>query len=335
MISGRFLLDTLTSSNASRGGWRAVFSLMKAASIGVTLLAASAVFGSNDTRFLDARVDVTWNNVRLRQGLGRLADAVDFDVFVDRRVDSEQRVKLTLRQTPLRDALTEATRASGLGYAVAGPVVYVGPRDSAAAVEALIARRDRLPKWLRWRAALEWPRLSEPRRIVGRRMPDVGARLANPDDIPHDLWSAGALPAMRRADQLTLLLVGFDLTWEIDPDDRRAWRVVPIGADALGRASDRVSEPLGDRPQERSRSPRGDELRFTLRVAGQPLDAVLRQIASRTGRRLEIDPAVAEAAERPVDFDVRLVTVDELVTAAAQAAGLRAEVTADRIAVRP
>ena len=50
--------------------------------------------------------------------------------------------------------------------------------------------------------------------------------LVNPGPIPHDLWPVGSLPAMRWGDQLTLLLVGFDLTWELEQGVN--WRIVPI-----------------------------------------------------------------------------------------------------------
>jgi hypothetical protein len=58
-----------------------------------------------------------------------------------------------------------------------------------------------------------------------------GARvsLANPDQIPHDLWAEGRLPNLPRVTQLTILLAGFDLTFEFASPDTIAVR--PIRGD--------------------------------------------------------------------------------------------------------
>src|SRR2546426_35264 len=65
-----------------------------------------------------------------------------------------------------------------------------------------------------------WARLSEPRGIIASLIEKRGWRVANAEKIPHDLWAAGVLPEMTLAEQLTVLLIGFDLTFKAEPSER-------------------------------------------------------------------------------------------------------------------
>ena len=62
---------------------------------------------------------------------------------------------------------------------------------------------------------LAWPRLSEPRQVISAVIEQRGWRVAEPERIPHDLWAAGELPELSVAEVLTVLLIGFDLTFEL------------------------------------------------------------------------------------------------------------------------
>ena len=70
--------------------------------------------------------------------------------------------------------------------------------------------------------------------------------------IPHDLWPAGNLPELSLAEQLTVLLIGFDLTFELRPEDRRL-RLCRWQALSVARMAE--AEPTGKEPPCRSTAP--------------------------------------------------------------------------------
>ena len=291
---------------------------------------AASLKGVEDA--MRTEVGVDWENVRLHNSLQRLAATADLPLLIDRRVDTESRASLSVDGVSLSRALQVATAPHGLGFATRGSVVYVGPARSAAALRE-IGPRGRLPRVFRREMFLSWPRLTEPRELIVERMPKIGPLLENPDAIPHDLWPAGRLPQMLRGDQLTLLLIGFDLTWELIPGDRSgAWRIKPIDYAALPPPSERAETAEHGRRKPR-RGAKQSAQRYTLRVANQPLRAVLEQIAKRVDRELEIEPAAVADAEKSVSFAVSEATLEELVGAAGSAAGLRAEVSGRKIRV--
>ncbi|MCA9641238.1 MAG: hypothetical protein KC492_11110, partial [Myxococcales bacterium] len=103
-----------------------------------------------------------------------------------------------------------------------GEVLYVGPLKTSEGLRTLaeVNRQaaDSLPppsrRAMRRVDSLEWPRLTEPRKLVVSLVEAHGLKLKNPEAIPHDVWDSGRLPAISLSDRLTLLLVGFDLTFQ-------------------------------------------------------------------------------------------------------------------------
>jgi hypothetical protein len=64
---------------------------------------------------------------------------------------------------------------------------------------------------------LVWPDLAQPRDLVAALAAEAGLSVKLPDSTPHDLWPAVDLPPLTWTDRLSLVLAGFDLTFEIDP----------------------------------------------------------------------------------------------------------------------
>ncbi len=186
------------------------------------------------TRQLKRRANVQWTGAPLRKALVQLGTVFDLPLFIDRRVDSEWTVTLSLEKTPLEEVFRQAAQQHSLGVARVGPVVYVGPASAADHLPRLLeshrllltnaqpAVRRRFQK----RKSLDWPRRTEPRQLIADAAKSRSLTLENPEAIPHDLWPVGSLPAMRGEDQLTLLLIGFDRTWKLGQGSN--WRVVPI-----------------------------------------------------------------------------------------------------------
>jgi hypothetical protein len=184
---------------------------------------------------LQRSVTVAWQGQQLGAALNRLADAQQLHLWVDRRVDPNTPVELTLSNRPLAEVLAAVAQPHGLAFAPFNGVIYVGPQQTAGELATLgaLARQslNKAPiearaRWLRVKA-WSFPARSEPRALLADLAKSIGAQLRDAERVPHDLWPARSLPAMSPLDRAILLLAGFDLTCQVSPDGRQL-RIVPI-----------------------------------------------------------------------------------------------------------
>lgn len=176
---------------------------------------------SEYARRMDRPCGVFWTDVPLRQGLNRLGEVHGIPIFLDRRVDPDQRWTLSLDAPSLRHALETLAEKLSLGVSYFEPIVYLGPPAAASRLRTLAAlRRDELPPQDRRRNLRKppaWPALSTPREILRELCVEAGLSPKNLEEIPHDLWPEVRLPAMPWTDRVTLVLIGFDRTFQVDP----------------------------------------------------------------------------------------------------------------------
>ena len=182
---------------------------------------------------LERTTSIYWTDVPLRDGLLRLAETHGVAVFLDRRCDPGQPITLTVRQQTLRDVLSAIAHQRGYELGLLAPLAYIGPADTASRLEIVAAqRRKELQALGRIGAAalrpspVSWPRLSSPRNLVFQWTREAGWQLANAEEIPHDLWPETSLPALAIADRITLVLLQFDLTYQVS--ESGVMRVVPF-----------------------------------------------------------------------------------------------------------
>ncbi|MCI0335243.1 MAG: hypothetical protein L0228_18695, partial [Planctomycetes bacterium] len=177
---------------------------------------------------------------------------------------------------------------------------------------------------LEQRGELSWPRLTEPRGLVTSLVEQHGWRIENATRIPHDLWPAGSLPELTLAEQLTVLLIGFDLMFEIDARERVV-EIVPIEGPLTDAKPQAEVPPSVARPRP-AQSPRETKQVYTLRVREQPVRAVLRELTQRLKWPIEVDEASIRAAglslDERVSFAVEDVEQEELLDALLRPAGL-------------
>ena len=301
---------------------------------------------------------IQWRRVALQNALSRLNGVFDEPVFVDRRVDPSQRVSLEIEGATLSDVLEALSSTASLGYSNLQPLHYLGPPAAAGQLRTVAAARraeaSRLPA--RSKAALElkqavtWPRLTEPRQLITALVERRGWRIGQVERIPHDLWAAGELPAIAFSDQLTVLLIGFDLTFDIRPAERTL-EIVPLEEVTIEReyqlpvqSSDAI-EPLRQVLKEAKshrleattlivdarieqheqlaellrgssaaapagRSAQQTKKVYTLRVEEQPVGAVLKELAARLGWSIEIDGEAIRAAGLSIDRRVSFTVED-------------------------
>lgn len=286
---------------------------------------------------------IHWQRVPLRDALGRLHGLFDDVVFVDRRVDPTMRVTLDIEAGSAEEVVAGIAAERDLGVARLGPLVYLGPSGAAEQLRAISAARaqevGRLPPDLRAsltkKQPTDWARLSEPRRLIVSIAEQRNWRVANADAISHDLWSAGELPGLTFAEQITVLLAGFDLTFELRPNDHSI-QVVPlkgVGKSlAAGAAAKRAAAP----PNSAHAKKDGKHV-YTLRVQEQPVGAVLKELSKRAHWAIQIDENAIKAAGRSLDkrvsFSVENADQEHLLEALLSPAGLDYQLEGEQVRI--
>jgi hypothetical protein len=284
---------------------------------------------------------IHWVQLPLGEAIARLESTAGAELFLDRRVDPNRPVDLSLADASTDEIVAALANVCGLGYARCGQLYYLGPTHVAARINTLAAMRRRdvaalsakQRQSLLERRRIVWPRLTQPRDLVVRLMDEHGWPVEHGGRIPLDLWPAGELPPLALADQLTLLLAGFDRTYRILADQQAIeivavdWKQVRPAAQAAASAK-RTAPPAA-----------GDRRLFTLRVENQPVGEVLTQLAQRLGWKLTVDEAAIRAAGRSLDqrvsFAIANAGEEELLEALLAPAGLKAVRNGKEILVGP
>jgi hypothetical protein len=282
--------------------------------------------------------------VPLRDAIQRLQRLFNDTVFVDRRIDPTTRVTLAAESSSVEDVMRRLAADHGWGVIGLGKAVYVGPKSGAAQLRTTLptleAAMKELPRSDQARFArrrkLDWEQLTEPRALVTDLVKKNGWQIQNADQIPHDLWPAGKLDGLTLAEQLALLLVGFERTFELRADER----VIEIVA--LKPLSDgEVSETLGrtERSTTAGSAPEKTRQVYSLRVEEKPVGAVARALAQRLKWQVEFDEAAIAAAGLSLDvrvtFKVDDVGQEELLDALLRPAGLSYRREGERIIIVP
>lgn len=305
-------------------------------------LAANST-GIRDRQTAQRTASIHWQDLPLRDAISRLKDLFSETVFVDRRIDPGLRVNLDIEATSAEEVIRAIAADRELGVGRLGAIVYLGPIAEAEQLRGLAAARAtevaRLPADLRSaltsKQSRSWPRLSEPRRLVSSVVEQRGWRLANADKIPHDLWAAGELPELTLVDSLTVLLIGFDLTFELRANDRLI-SIVPLkhianSPPAHAASTPSVKPPSGARPKQ------GGRQVYTLRVREQPVRKVLQQLSKSLHWPIEIDEASILAAGKSLDvrvsFSVENVDRERLLEALLSPAELDYRIEGDRVRI--
>jgi hypothetical protein len=287
---------------------------------------------------------IHWQRVPLRDAVGRLRALFEEPLFVDRRVDPNVRVSLDIEAASIEEVIGALAAAHDLSGGRVGGVVYLGPKGAAEQLRAVTAARAQdiarlapaLRNSSRKKERLDWSRLSEPRQLIATNAEHRGWQLVNAELVPHDLWSAGQLPEMAFADQLSVLLIGFGLTFELRPADQ-AIEIVPLRNEAKSlRASETAAKPQASPPAGSKRSSRQV---FTLRVQEQPVRAILHQLSERLHWAIQIDEDAIRAAGKSLDarvsFSVENADQEKLLEAVLKPAGLDFRLEDDRVRILP
>jgi len=303
---------------------------------------------------LASNARASWTTaVPLRSALTSLAEQQKFTFFLDRRIDPSKRVEGDF-DAPVPTILQALGEEGGFSHTLLRSVVYLGPAATTRKLQTIdrlrIQELRKLPSNVRRRmvaeSPLKWETLSTPREVIGRLAQSMGARIVEVEKVPHDLWREGRLPAMPRLTQLTVLLAGFNLTFDVLADgslrirpisDADVWvQSYPISSQQQG-IIERLQQALPDTEFQwtdrqlhvaaQGIAKDSSEQLYSLRVVRKPVRQVLEQIAAAAKLQLQYDHAAINRAGRSVDtsvtFAVKDATLQELLTATTDAAGLQ------------
>ncbi|MBI2478165.1 MAG: STN domain-containing protein [Planctomycetia bacterium] len=354
-----FLIHRCTSCRPLLIAWYgSAFFLAVAAQVGVS--AADNVAwrtGEDFRRQLNSTLGFQWEGSPIRQGLHGLANNQRIAIWLDRRVDPGYEVDLLVTDATLEEALQRVGREIGGGVSFVGSVAYLGPKPVTEKLATLAAiRRDEvkaLPTAARVRfetsTAWTWEALATPRELLSQLAQSAGTRVINIDQIPHDLWPAGDLPPMPLTDRMTLLLAGFDLTFEIARDGS-AIRLTPMPREVSversysprGSLNDAATNITRAFPGLRIRKDgarlaitgtyeeheaidrliRGETIRqaettagskrFDLQFKNQPIGDIIKLIAEREALELRADTASQAKLQQRISLDVKQLTLEGL-----------------------
>ncbi len=185
--------------------------------------------GSAVDRQLQQPLTASWKEIPLRQMLQNLGRSQRVAIFLDRRIDPDQRIQFEAKGESMAVTLDRLTSKLELGYCLVDSTIYIGPKEItgklATVAEVLHQFLAQLPdpwgKQAGKRVAMRWELLATPRLLVTRQLEQAGFELAMPDSIPHDLWASQDLPPMPLAHRLAILLAGFDKAFTVAGDPPR------------------------------------------------------------------------------------------------------------------
>ncbi len=192
--------------------------------------------GKDFPKQLDVAVGVTWVGNPLRSAIKNLGQSQRVAVMLDRRIDPGRRITFSLAGRPLGELFATLAHKENLGIAYIGPVVYFGPPETTAKLATLVelCREEirQLPPATLVRllkeSSMAWDTPAQPRKLIED---EIKAARLRPwkieESVPHDLWPGWSMPPLDFAQRMTLLLAGFDKTFEVSKDGS-AVRIVPI-----------------------------------------------------------------------------------------------------------
>ena len=173
-------------------------------------------------------ISASWDNVTLRTVLKRIGAVRKVAIVLDRRIDPDQLVQITLADQPLDSAMEDLAQRVDADVVSVGSTYYVGPVEAVSRLRTLIALRSNelfaaeREVSVRRRLALVqthdfyWNDLDTPTQILRQLVQKYQLEWGNESAIPHDLWASATLAEVNCFEALSLVLIQFDqtFTWE-------------------------------------------------------------------------------------------------------------------------
>jgi hypothetical protein len=187
----------------------------------------------------DGVVSVTWRNTPMRETLMRLAKANRIGLFIDRRIDPETLINFKAENKTVKFVFQNWADSAGFYCYFFGSVVYIGHGEMREIFPELITKHRKFIAQIEKDTAknksltiaraklqkivtVKLPLLSEPKKILNNLALQHQFQWKNLDKIPHDVWDENILPPMQFGDLLVLMLIGFELDYVCELNDKNS-----------------------------------------------------------------------------------------------------------------
>ena len=174
--------------------------------------------GRDFDEFSKSLISVSWQHAALRERLAQFARSQQIAIVLDRRVDANLELDLTVKNVSIEQFMLRVSQAAGIKFCRFGDCYYLGPAantERLLAINAILTsgRQSRQSKFSR-EEAIAWPMLTTPRNVLQRWAEENDLETENAKTIEHDLMAEISVPAMRLDMRLALLLSQFDLWFQ-------------------------------------------------------------------------------------------------------------------------
>lgn len=179
---------------------------------------------------LNERKSLSYAGSELGKTLRDLQANTGICILIDRRVDPTTTVNLTTPYVTSRQIIEAVATHVGMSSSFGDSYVMIGPKLSTQKLKTLSKINGKAMLQLRRKLAGDvyrklsesrnrsWPKLSQPAALITKEADAIGIVLNNTDAVPHDVWGQAILPAMSFSDFATMILIQFDLTFEVTAD---------------------------------------------------------------------------------------------------------------------
>lgn len=161
-------------------------------------------------------------------------------ILRDRRIDPHQLANIEAESQPRTEILRQLTEAiPDGGFCVTEWFACLGTKETVHRLPMLIVRNRNLVNSQRKKLSADqfrklssninvhWEHLAEPRQILLTFAKATGAKIVNPEAVPHDVWAEGQLPGMSFPEMAAVILNQFDLTLSMT-EGAAEFSVVPV-----------------------------------------------------------------------------------------------------------
>lgn len=173
---------------------------------------------ATDKAFGEARhrpFSISWQAAPLRDRLNELARQQGISIFLDRRVDPRTPISLDASNVTMEQLLLQLCDQQELGFCRIGDSFYLGTKPTAHRLLIISENPSKTSTVLLKKAAFNWPDLTTPEQALNGLIAEADLKLENADLLPHDLMASGNTPPMTLGRRLRLLLIQFDLDYEL------------------------------------------------------------------------------------------------------------------------
>lgn len=178
---------------------------------------------------LNSGIEAEWEKVPLRRILRRITGSMKIAILLDRRIDPSLQPVISLKKESLKSGIAVIAKKVSAEITQVGNTVYIGPAKTVAALPKLIQTRTAEYQKIRRtlsktrRAVLDkertlhWHDLDTPKKIIAQIGKTYDIKIIGLEKIPHDLWAGSTLPSATFTEQLSALLIQYNLTFQWSP----------------------------------------------------------------------------------------------------------------------